>query len=82
MPHSASTVPSLDSFIIRIYRVDPGNDRGLVGIVELVDGSGQHETFFDAEELGSILHRHTQAVRRRVQRSDRAYRGPSVSVGG
>lgn len=81
MPRSEPSVSSLDSFIVRIYRIDPVDDRGLVGIVELVDGSGEREAFCDTEELGSILHRHTRSSRLAGQRADRSPHGKANSSG-
>ena len=47
--------PTLESYIVRIYRVDTENSRNITGLVEATDGSGKREPFTDIEELGAIL---------------------------
>jgi hypothetical protein len=47
--------PTLESYIVRIYRVDTEDPRKIAGMVEPTDGSGKREPFTDLEELGAIL---------------------------
>jgi hypothetical protein len=49
--------PTLDSFIVRIYEVDPKDRRKIEGTVESMDGSGEHESFVSIDELSTALNR-------------------------
>lgn len=49
------TKPTLDSFIVRIYRIDPEDLQKITGLVETTDGSGMRKSFADLTELGAIL---------------------------
>jgi hypothetical protein len=40
--------PTLDRFIVRIYRVDMKKSGKIAGLVEATDGSGRRESFVDA----------------------------------
>ena len=44
-----------DSFIIRVYRYDTEDARKVAGLIEVLDGSGDSESFADTDELGAIL---------------------------
>ena len=44
----------MDCYVVRIYRRDPKNLRGLVGIVERAGANGE-QAFRDSEELMAIL---------------------------
>jgi len=46
---------AMDCFIVRIYRTDPENFRKIVGLVEMLDGSGKKVPFIDVDELGKIV---------------------------
>jgi hypothetical protein len=75
-----SCAASLDSFIVRVYRIDPKDYRNMVGVVELVDGSGDREPFCSVDELSSILHRNacnSHCKERRADRAGRVMRGES-----
>jgi hypothetical protein len=56
--------PTLESFIVRIYRVDTEDPWKIAGLVEATDGSGKREPFTDIEELGAILSRGVNAPRK------------------
>lgn len=45
------------SFIVRIYRLDPDNPKLLTGQVEAMDGSGVRIPFADSDGLVEILGR-------------------------
>lgn len=45
----------MESFIVRVYRVDRDDRRKIVGLVEATDGSDRQEAFADIDELGKIL---------------------------
>jgi hypothetical protein len=47
--------PALESFIVRIYKVDAKDRRKIQGLVEAMDGSGRHESFAGIDELGFVL---------------------------
>ena len=44
----------MDSYVVRIYRRDPKDPRGLVGVVERAGAEGE-QTFHDLTELMAIL---------------------------
>lgn len=46
---------TLDSFIVRIYRVDTDDQHKLTGLVETMDGSGERIPFTDIDELVGVL---------------------------
>jgi hypothetical protein len=48
---------TLDSFIVRIYRINTNDISKITGIIEALDGSGKRESFADLDELGMILTR-------------------------
>ncbi len=55
---SAMTEQSiLESFIIRVYRIDTRDPGRVTGILEPVDGSGEPEPFVGLDELGLALSR-------------------------
>jgi hypothetical protein len=49
---------TLESFIIRIYRIDTEDKNKLTGLVEAMDGSGERTPFTDTEELNTILNQY------------------------
>ena len=46
---------TLESFIVRVYRVDIDDRRRIIGLVEATDGSDRREAFADIDELAEIL---------------------------
>ena len=44
----------MDSYVVRIYRRDSKDPRGLVGVVQRAEVAGE-QAFHDAEELMGIL---------------------------
>jgi len=48
-------IPTAESYILRIYRVDTEDPKRLAGLVETMDGSGERESFADLEGLARIL---------------------------
>ncbi|MBN2123359.1 MAG: hypothetical protein JW821_03635 [Deltaproteobacteria bacterium] len=52
------------SFVVRVYRIDTRDQRKINGLVEALDGSGEHESFADVDELGAILKRRAAAQRK------------------
>lgn len=46
-------------FIVRIYRIDTDNCHNIKGMVELLDGSGDQESFSSLTELGAVLKSHS-----------------------
>jgi hypothetical protein len=56
--------PTLESFIVRIYRIDTEDPRKIAGLAEATDGSGKRESFTDLEELGAILGRRGRGTRK------------------
>jgi hypothetical protein len=48
---------ALDSFIVRIYRVDMEDPRKTAGLVESTDESGKQEPFTDMDDPAPILKR-------------------------
>jgi hypothetical protein len=56
--------PALDSFIVRIYRVDTEDSRKIAGLLEAMDGSGKREAFTDIDELCALLNRSVNALRK------------------
>jgi hypothetical protein len=48
---------ALDSFIVRIYRVDMEDPRKTAGLAESTDGFGKQEPFTDMATLAAILKR-------------------------
>jgi len=48
---------TLDSYIIRVYRVNTDDCTKITGLAEAMDGSGERESFADMNELGAILNR-------------------------
>jgi hypothetical protein len=61
--------PILESFIVRIYRIDTKDPARITGILESVDGSGEPEPFVGLDELGLILSRRTGRSRKRERRT-------------
>lgn len=55
---------TLESFIVRIYRVDSEDPGRIAGLVEAIDSSGKRESFADIGELGAILSRKSMRRRR------------------
>ena len=47
--------PILESFIVRIYRIDTGNPETVTGVLESIDGSRERKPFVSLGELGSLL---------------------------
>lgn len=64
----------LESFIIRIYRIDTKDPERVTGILESIDGSGEPEPFVGLDELGLAL---TRRARRRGRRRRGTPPGPS-----
>jgi hypothetical protein len=54
----------LDSFIVRIYRIDMENSRNINGLVEVMDGSRERKPFSDLDELGAILNPHDGKIQK------------------
>ena len=46
-----------NSFIVRVYRIDPEDRKRLTGLVEALDGSGERTPFTDIDELAAVLGR-------------------------
>jgi hypothetical protein len=45
------------SYIVRVYRVDPDEPRKIAGLVEPMDGSGERIPFTDLGQLAALLKR-------------------------
>lgn len=52
-----SELTTAQSFIVRVYRVDPDDPRKLTGLVEAMDGSGMRVPFTDLDGLAVLLSR-------------------------
>ncbi len=61
---------TLQSFIVRIYRVETDDRRKISGLVEPLDGSGRREPFTDIEELGAALNRGLRRPPQRPRKKD------------
>jgi hypothetical protein len=59
---------TVDSFIVRIYRIDTEDRKRLTGQVEPLDGSRERTPFTDVEELAAVLSRRTGKRDRRRKR--------------
>lgn len=46
-----------NSYMVRVYRVDPEDPHKLTGQVESMDGSGERKPFTDIDELTALLNR-------------------------
>lgn len=46
-----------NSFIVRVYRVDPEDPHKLTGLVEAMDGSDVRAPFTNLDELAALLSR-------------------------
>ncbi len=58
----------LENYIVRIYRFEKDNPRGLVGIVESVEDAGREKRAFTGfEDLWEILNSHRSEADRRKQ---------------
>jgi hypothetical protein len=64
----------LESFIIRVYRIDTNDPERVTGILESIDGSGEPEPFVGLGELGLVLSRRAG---KRGKRKGRTPPGPS-----
>ena len=71
----------METYIVRIYRLQQDNPRHLVGIVESVEGEGRGKrAFTNFDDLWEILNSHMSEtilsqqgeVTQRVEKSDRA----------
>lgn len=69
-----------DSFLIRVYRYDPEDQRRIMGLVEATDGSGITARFADTSELAVILNR-LVGKRRRLRRPTEAERSSKARGG-
>jgi len=74
----------METYIVRIYRLQQGNPRHLVGIVESVEGERRGKRAFTTfDDLWEILNSHMAEtilpqqgkVTKRVEKSDRASSG-------
>ncbi len=46
-----------ESFIVRVYRIDPHDPQRLTGLIEALDGSGTQTPFTDIEGMVTVLRR-------------------------
>ncbi len=58
----------LESFIVRIYRIDTNDPGKITGLVEVLDGSGDREPFAALDELGALLNRRAGKQKKRGRR--------------
>jgi hypothetical protein len=59
----------LESFIIRVYRIDTKDAERVTGILESIDGSGEPEPFVGLDELGLALCRRAGKCRKRKRKT-------------
>lgn len=50
-----TTTSVLDTYIIRVYRVDPEDCRRITGLIETIDGNGIRTPFDGLDELNEII---------------------------
>jgi hypothetical protein len=52
-----SEISTAQSYIVRVYRIDPEEPSCITGVVEAMDGSGAKKPFTGSDELAKILSR-------------------------
>jgi hypothetical protein len=65
--------PILESFLIRVYRIDTEDCRKIAGLVAAMDGSGEFAPFTDLETLGAIVNRYIKEVRKERKNDVKAH---------
>jgi hypothetical protein len=58
------------SYIVRVYRIDPEDPTGITGVVEAMDGSGAKKPFTCSDELAKILSRGIGKRQKRKRRNE------------
>lgn len=67
---------TVDSFIVRIYRIDTEDQKKLAGLIEAMDGSGARTPFTDIDELAAVLN----DLANRHRKGQRRKRSPALKV--
>ena len=70
-----------DSFIVRIYRFDPEDQRKLAGQVEAMDGTGERVPFTNVDALAAALRRGVAERTRWTKQHDPIRRSKNGSHG-
>lgn len=60
--------PTIDSFVVRIYRIDTNDPGKITGLVEVLDGSENREPFAGLDELGELLNRRAGKQKKKDRR--------------
>lgn len=60
--------PTIDSFVVRIYRIDTNDPGKITGLVEALDGSENREPFAGLDELGELLNRRAGKQKKKDRR--------------